>query len=263
MKNLIKGLTIISFIALTACQNGFQTSSLRPTDVVHADGISVNPEFQEAVSETEESVTKMEVNVDQSLKEMDALFASIQQAILANASNSASQSGSFDFGGILGTIGSILLGGFNPLSLIMGGINLVTGLIDGFGADVPDIFGNFQGSFSQIFKDVEVIVAQAKDLVGQQRQLVVAQLAQLDPNNPAQAHLYQQLMNIMTQLDLADQKIITKVADFNTRAQTFVNQVNNMQNNNSSSGIASLAGSFLQNFQGIIGGAIQGLLSLL
>lgn len=260
MKNLIKGLTIISFIALTACQKGFDAAKAGSVTVLNS-AAEVTPEFQQAVVETQENVTKMEVNVEQSLQQMDALFASVQSTIL---SSTASQSGGgVDFGNILGTIGSIILGGFNPISLIMSGINLVTGLVDGFNNGSGINFNDFQSTFNALFGNIQGIVTQAKSIVSEQRQLVLSQLALLDPNNPAHAHGYQQLMNIMHQLDMADQKIITKVADFNSRAQAFMNQISGLQNNNSGNGIGSLAGSFLQNFQGIIKTAISVLLGIL
>ncbi len=267
MKNLIKGLTIISFIALTACQKGFDTNSTQGTrgSLVNA-AEGVTPELQKAVAETEQNVEKMEVNVDQSLQQMDALFASMQSAILTNTANmnaSSNSGGGFDFGGILGTLGSILLGGFNPISLIMGGINLVTGLIDGFGGSQPAAFNDFQSTFDSIFGNIQTVVTEAKSIVSDQRQLIVAQLATMDSSNPSQAAIYQQLMGIMSQLDAADQKIISRVADFNSRAQGFMNQVSTIKQRNGSSGIGAMAGSFLQNFQGVIGTAVQTLFGLL
>ena len=262
MKNLIKGLTLVSFIALTACQNGFESQKGGSVAVLN-ESSQVTEEFQHAVVETQESVTKMEVNVDESLKDIDALFATVQSQILANA-GSVQSGGGFDLGGILGSIGSILLGGFNPIGLILGGINLITGLVDGFsGGSSGAGFGDFQATFNNLFGNIQVIVTQAKSIVTEQRQLVVAQMALLDPQNPAHAQGYQQLLHIMNQLDMADQKIITKVADFNTRAQSFMNQIAGLQNNNSGNGIGNLAGTFLQSFQGIIVKAINALLGIL
>lgn len=266
MKNLIKGLTLISFIALTACQKGMESSSTISPSSDPVQAAVVTQELQSSVTQAESNVSKMESDVDASLKELDQLFASIQSSILANSSssNSSSSSSGSGLGGILGSIGSIILGGFNPISLILGGINLITSLFDNFsGSSGSDLFANFQSSFNDIFANVETVVTQAKTIVSDQRALVVAQLALLDQNNPAQAQIYQQLMGIMNQLDSVDQKIITKVADFNTRSQTFMNQVQSLQQSNSSSGIGSLAGSFLQNFGGIIGQAVQTLLGIL
>lgn len=271
MKNLIKGLTIISFIALTAYQKGFDTHtgihSGAAVGAVITENGEVAPELQEAVAETEQNVEKMEVHVDQSLKQMDALFASMQSAILANTANmstTANSGGGFDFGGILGSIGSIILGGFNPISLIMGGINLVTGIIDGFsGGSQPAVFNDFQATFNSIFGNIQSVVTDAKGIISQQRSLIVAQLATMDASNPAHAALYQQLMGIMSQLDAADQKIISRVADVNTRAQSFMSQVAAIKQRNGSSGIGAMAGSFLQNFQGIIGTALQALFQIL
>lgn len=254
MKNLMKGLTILSFIALTACQNGFE-SKTGSVSVLDAQSGAVTQEFKQAVSETQTNVAKMEVDVEQSLRQMDALFASVQTTI--NQAPAPSLSGGFNIGSVLGTIGSVILGGFNPISLIMGGINLVTNIVDGFSnsSGGNSSFGNFQATFNSIFGNIQGIVTQAKGIINEQRSMVLSQLATLDPNNPAQAQAYQQLMHIMNQLDSADQKVISKVADFNSRAQSFMNQLYGMGNGN--------ATSFLQSFQGIIVQAVQALLRIL
>lgn len=262
MKNLVKGLSLVCFIALTACQNGFDSKASAPGTLSTTE---VAPEIQQAAVATQENVQKMEVNVDQSLQQLDSLFASMQTAILTNQANMSASSGSgFNVGSILGSIGSIILGGFNPISLITGGINIVSNLINGFsGGSQPAVFTNFQATFNDIFSNVQTVVGQAKAVIATQRSLVLSQLSALDPNNPAQAALYKQLMGIMTQLDAADQKIIVKVDNINTLIQSFMSRVGTIQQGNASSGIGAMAGSFLQNFQGVIGTAIQTLLNIL